>query len=55
MIRGKSLPPEHVLEKIKSHNTFEFSKGFEKGYNVSFFKISLCRINSRIFYKKDKN
>ena len=37
MMSGKSPPPEHVIEKIKSHNSFGFSKGFEKRDNFSFF------------------
>ena len=33
MMRGISPPSGHVLERIKSHNSFGNSKGFEKGDN----------------------
>ena len=47
---GKSARSEHVLEKIKSQNSFRFSKGFEKGdHFIFFFKVTFCRISSRIF------
>ena len=55
-MRGKSPPSEHVLEKIELQKSLGFSKRFEKGDHFSFFfKISLCRISSRIFKKKDTN
>ena len=38
MMRRKSPPFEQVLEIIKSHNSFGFSKEFENGDNFSFYQ-----------------
>ena len=39
MMRGKSSPSEHILEKIKSNNTLVLKKGFRKGYNDFVFLL----------------
>ena len=52
-MRWKSPLSKHVLEKIKSKNSFGFSKGFVKGDNF-IVKILFCFISSRFFHKKGK-
>ena len=49
VLRGKSRLSGHVLEKIKSHNSLGFSKGFVKGENFIFVKILFCFISSSFF------
>ena len=56
MICGKSLSSEDVLEKIKSHNPFGFSKDLKREIiPVFFFKILLCRISSQKRTKTKQN
>ena len=53
-MRGKSPSSEHVLEKIKSKNSFEFSKGFEKGDNFrGFFSKYHFVILVHVYFNKE--
>ena len=49
MIRGKSPPSEHVLDKIKSQILWDFQENLKREVISIFVKISFCSINKRIF------
>ena len=50
MMRGKSPPPEIILEKIKSNNSLVFEENLEREIISFFVKISLWCISSRTFF-----
>ena len=55
IMRGKPPPSEHILEKIKTHNSFGFSKGLEKAYNFWGFSKYHYDVLVHVYLKKDKN
>ena len=48
MMREKSPPSEHVLEKIKSSNSLDLKEDFERDIISSFGQNIIFRIYARI-------
>ena len=49
MMRGKSSPPELILEVIRSNNSLRFLKDFGKGDNFYFCRNIILFDFSRLF------